>query len=104
MDITMLDKKTIMKEIEKVTDPEVNVSIVEMELVDKVTIKDGDVIIDFHLTAPYCPPMLALKMANDIKEVVSHISGVKTVKLNMSGHYLSVELNKEINRKQFLSV
>jgi metal-sulfur cluster biosynthetic enzyme len=69
-----------------------------MELVDKIEIKDSEVTVDFHLTAPYCPPMLALKMAYDIKEVVSHIPGVKSVKLNMSGHYLSAELNKEVNK------
>ncbi|MBI2545530.1 MAG: DUF59 domain-containing protein [Candidatus Aenigmarchaeota archaeon] len=94
----MLDKKTVMKALEKVTDPEVNISIIEMELVDKVEIKDGNVEIDFHVTAPYCPPMLAMKMAFDMKKVVSQIKGVKSVKLNMSGHYLSSELNKQVNK------
>ncbi len=87
-----------MKELEKVIDPELNVSITELELVDKIEIKDGDISIDFHLTAPYCPPMLALKMAFDMKEVVSHIPGVKSVKLSMRGHYLSEQLNKEVNK------
>lgn len=94
-----LDRKTVTKELEKVMDPELGVPITEMELVDKVTIKDGNVTVDFHLTAPYCPPMLALKMAYDIKEVVSQMLGVKSVKVNMSGHYLSAELNNEVNKK-----
>ena len=96
--VEMLDKKTILKELEKVMDPELGVPITEMELVDKIEIKDGEVTVDFHLTAPYCPPMLAMKMAYDIKEVVSHIPGVTRVTLNMSGHYLSAELNKEVNK------
>ena len=95
----MIDKKTILKALEKVMDPELGVPITEMELVDKIEIKDDEVTVDFHLTAPYCPPMLAMKMAYDIKEVVSHISGVKSVKLNMSGHYMSAELNKEVNKE-----
>ncbi len=94
----MIDKKAVMKELEKVIDPELNVSIVELELVDKIEIKDGEITIDFHLTAPYCPPMLALKMAYDMKDVVSNIDGVEKVKLTMSGHYLSAELNKEVNK------
>ncbi len=94
-----LDKKTVMKQLEKVMDPELNVPITEMELVDKIEIKNGEVTVDFHLTAPYCPPMLALKMAYDIKDVVSSIPGVKSVKLNMSGHYLSADLNKEVNKE-----
>lgn len=95
----MVDKKIILKELEKVMDPELGVPITEMELVDKIEIKDGEVTVDFHLTAPYCPPMLAMKMAFDMKEVVLHIAGVKKVKLNMSGHYLSAELNKEVNKE-----
>ncbi|MBI2547303.1 MAG: DUF59 domain-containing protein [Candidatus Aenigmarchaeota archaeon] len=93
-----LDKRAVFKELEKVLDPELNVSIVELELVDKIEIKNGNVTISFHLTAPYCPPMLALKMAYDIKEVVSRMPDVKSVKLNMSGHYLSADLNKEVNK------
>ncbi len=95
----MLDKKTVMKALEKVMDPELGVPITEMELVDKIEIKDGDVKIDFHLTAPYCPPMLALKMAYDMKDIVMNIDGVKKVELYMSGHYLSNELNKEVNKE-----
>ena len=94
----MLDKKMILKELEKVIDPELGVSITELELLDKIEIKDGEVTIDYHLTAPYCPPMLALKMAYDIKDVVSNIPDVKSVELNMAGHYLSTELNKEVNK------
>lgn len=94
----MLDKKSVMKALEKVTDPEVNISIIEMELVDKVEIKDGNVEVDFHVTAPYCPPMLAMKMAFDMKAAVEQIKGVKSVKLNMSGHYLSEDLNKQVNK------
>jgi len=94
----MLSKKTVLKELEKVIDPELGVPITEMELVDKIEIEDGEVTIEYHLTAPYCPPMLALKMAFDMKEVVSHIPGVKSVKLSMSGHYLSEQLNKEVNK------
>ena len=95
----MLNKKIILKELEKVIDPELNVSIVELELIDKIEIKNGEVAIEYHLTAPYCPPMFALKMAYDMKDVVSNIDGVKKVKLSMSGHYMSAELNKEVNKE-----
>jgi len=94
----MLDKKTVMKELEKVIDPEIGTSIVELELVDKIEIENGTVAVDFHVTAPYCPPMLAMKMAFDIKDVVSRIPDVKSVRISMSGHYLSAELNKEVNK------
>ncbi len=83
-----LGRKTILKKLEKVMDPELGVPITEMELVDKIEIKDGEVTVDFHLTAPYCPPMLALK----------YEKGKENVMLNMTGHYLSTELNKEVNK------
>lgn len=95
----VLDQKTILKELERVVDPEIGVSIVHMNMIDKLEINGGEIKINFHLTSPYCPPMFALKIAHDIKQIVSKIDGVKSVQLNVSGHTMTDELNKTINQK-----
>ena len=69
----MVNKAQIVKELAQVVDPEVGVPITEMDLVDDIVIDEGTgkVSIGFHLTAPFCPPMFALEIAQDIKKRVS---------------------------------
>jgi metal-sulfur cluster biosynthetic enzyme len=94
----MVEKPEIVKELAQVVDPEVGVPITEMDLVDEVTIgADGVVSIGFHLTAPFCPPMFALEIAQDIKRRISSLEGVKEVKITMSGHFMAEEINRRVN-------
>ena len=94
----MLDKKTVMKALERVTDPEVNVSITDMQLVDKVEIDNGKVSVEFHVTTPACPPVFAVKLASDVKDAVEKLEGVKKVKVKVTGHHMSDFINNEINK------
>lgn len=97
----MVDRKSIIKELNKVVDPEVNVPITDMELVDEIKIEDdGTVSITFHFTTPYCPPVFAYKIALDIRHYVSQLGGVKKVNVFLKDHYLSEKINAEINRPQ----
>ena len=68
----MVEKTAIVKELAQVVDPEVGVPITEMDLIDDIGIDDttGIISIGFHLTAPFCPPMFALEIAQDIKKRV----------------------------------
>jgi metal-sulfur cluster biosynthetic enzyme len=94
----MVEKPAVVKELAQVVDPEVGVSITEMDLVDDITISpDGVVSIGFHLTAPFCPPMFALEIAQDIKKRVSALEGVKEVKISMTGHFMAEEINRRVN-------
>ena len=70
-----------------------------MDLVDDIGIDDstGVVSIGFHLTAPFCPPMFALEIAQDIKKRVSALQGVKEVKVAMTGHFMAEEINRRVN-------
>ena len=53
-DIKQLRVK-IFDELSKIVDPEINTSIVELELIDEVDINNSDVKVDLHLTSPFCP-------------------------------------------------
>ncbi len=94
----MVDKKTVMKELKKVIDPEIGIPITEMKLIDDIKIKGGNVLVEFHLTMPYCPSMFATEIAKGIRTVVSEINGVKSVKINLKNHYMSEQINKEVNK------
>ena len=92
----LLDKKTVMKELEKVIDPEIGIPITQMKLIDDVKIDGDTVSIEFHLTIPFCP--MAMQISKEIKSVVSEIDGVKSVHIKLKDHHMSEQINKEVNR------
>ncbi len=93
----LVDKEGIMKELAKVIDPEIGVPITEMKLVDNIEIKDGEVTVKYHLTMPFCPPVFALAIGQDIKKRVSDIDGVTKATAVLSRHQMADEINKRVN-------
>ena len=79
-------------------DPELGRPITDLKLIDKMTISGGTVELEFHLTAPFCPPMFALKIASDIKAGLLTVSGVTAAKVTLRGHYLADAVNKQVNK------
>ncbi|MDA4121881.1 MAG: iron-sulfur cluster assembly protein [Thaumarchaeota archaeon] len=93
-----VDMKEVQRQLSKVIDPEIGVPIMEMNLIDKLDIKDGNVDIQYHATTPYCPPVFALKISQDLKSSVQQVKGVKDVKVVVSGHYLADAVNRQVNK------
>jgi metal-sulfur cluster biosynthetic enzyme len=94
----MIDKKTVIKELDKVLDPEIGIPITAMKLIDKINIDKDKVTVEFHLTMPWCPGVFATEIAKNIKKVVSEIEGVKSVQVKLKDHYMDEQINKEVNR------
>ena len=94
-----VDMDRINEELTKVVDPELGMSIMEVNLVDTIDVKEdvGEVSLEFHLTSPMCPPPFALKIASDIKNGLLSVDGVKSVKLNLKQHYMAEYINTTIN-------
>ncbi len=94
----MVTVDEVEKELEKVVDPEIGLPITEMHLVDEIAIKeDGELFIKYHLTAPFCPPIFAEDIGNNIRQLTSKLGGVKKVTVVLHGHALSEEINKRVN-------
>jgi len=97
----MVTRAQIIKELNKVVDPEINMPITDMELVDEIKIEDGGTVsITFHFTTPYCPPVFAYKIALDIRSNVSSLEGVTRVKVFLKDHFLAEKINGEINKEE----
>jgi metal-sulfur cluster biosynthetic enzyme len=79
-------------------DPELGRSITDLRLIDKMDVVDGVVQIEFHLTAPFCPPVFALKIASDIKAAALSTKGVTDARVTLRGHYLADAVNKQVNK------
>lgn len=78
----MLDEKSVIEALKKVIDPELGISIVDMQLVDNVKIDNGNVSVEFHLTSPYCP--FAGQIVSEIETTLSNMNGVKSVKIKVA--------------------
>jgi len=82
----------------KIIDPELGRPITDLKLIDRITVNERSVDLEFHLTAPFCPPMFALKIASDIKAGLLSVPGVKDAKVTLRGHYLADAVNKQVNK------
>ncbi len=98
MSVEQVDVREIQKQISKVVDPEVGVPIVEMNLIDKLDVKDGQVDVQYHATTQFCPPIFALKISQDIKTSLLAVKGVKDVKVVVTGHYFAEAINRQVNK------
>jgi metal-sulfur cluster biosynthetic enzyme len=90
-------KRRIFDELVKIVDPEINVSIIELQLIDSIEIDNGNIKVDLHLTSPFCPAVFGFKIAQDIKNNLSKIEGVNKVIVNVTNHFMAEAINKQVN-------
>lgn len=95
-----LARRQIFDELTKIVDPEIGVSIMELELIDKVDIDDGKVNVDLHLTSPFCPAVFGFKIAQDVKDNIYNVEGIHDVKVNVSNHFMAEAINKQVNESK----
>ena len=95
-DIKLMRVK-IFDELSKIVDPEINTSIVELELIDEVDINDSNVKVDLHLTSPFCPAVFGFKICQDVHDNLLKVDGVKDVKVNVSNHFMAEQINNQVN-------
>ena len=93
-------RRLIFDELSKIVDPEIGVSIMELELVDKVDIEDKDVNVDLHLTSPFCPAVFGFKIAQDVRDNIYRIGSIEQVKVNVSNHFMADAINKQVNESK----
>src|SRR5215204_4515511 len=96
-------RRLIFDELSKIVDPEIGVSIMELELIDKVDIEEKDVNVDLHLTSPFCPAVFGFKIAQDVRDNIYRIDGIENVKINVSNHFMAEAINKQVNESKLPS-
>jgi len=90
-------RRMIFEELTKIVDPEINVSIMELELIDNIDINGSAVKVDLHLTSPFCPAIFGFKIAQDVHDNLLKIDGVDDVRLNVSNHFMAEAINNQVN-------
>ena len=78
----MLELETrIVQMLKTVYDPEIPVNVYDLGLIYRIEENAGNVEIDMTLTAPNCPA--ADFIADDVREKVASVDGVKNLKVNI---------------------
>ena len=96
--MSLVEETALNAAMSKIIDPELGRPITDLKLIDKMTVTGSTVDLEFHLTAPFCPPVFALKIASDIKAGLLSVDGVKDAKVTLRGHYLAEAVNKQVNK------
>jgi len=71
----------VRKALQRVIDPELGASIVDLNMVRQVTVTDRKVNIQLVLTAPVCP--LADWIVQQVRQVVNALRGVEQVEVEV---------------------
>ncbi len=91
----MLDK--MWENLSYVIDPEVGVSILDLNLVQKLELQDdGTVNIEVRMTTPACPGMLAYQLSIDVIDAIKKVENVKKVNFKLLDHYMADEINESV--------
>jgi metal-sulfur cluster biosynthetic enzyme len=98
MSAEQVDMREIQRQISKIVDPEIGMPIVEMNLIDKLDVKEGNVDVEYHATTQFCPPVFAMKISQDLKDGIAAVKGVKSVTVLVTGHYFSEAINRQVNK------
>lgn len=77
-----IDQDKIIEALRKVNDPELGRSIVDLDMVEKISQDNGTVNVTIKLTIPGCP--LKHRFQEDVSAVLMPIEGVENVKLKFS--------------------
>lgn len=76
-----ITKEQILETLKEVIDPEIGISIVEMNLIKDVLIEKDKVKIKMTLTTPACP--LAFYLVNEVKRKAEELSGITKVEVEL---------------------
>jgi ATP-binding protein involved in chromosome partitioning len=85
----LADKNLILDRLKSVLDPEIGISIIDLNMVRNVTVNEGEVTVEVALTVAHCP--LAKTLEADVQKAVRTVPDVKSVKVEtttMSKHEL----------------
>lgn len=92
-----IDHEDVRERLDRVTDPELDRSIVELEYVDGIRIDGRSVEIAFTLPTAWCSPAFAWMMAVDIRDELLALAEVSDVTVDLRDHMHADEINEGVN-------
>lgn len=95
-----VDPDAVHDRLDRVHDPELDRSIVELQYVERVAFDGGDVTVKFVLPTAWCSPAFAWMMATGIRDEVGALPGVASVTVRLVDHMHGEEITTGVNQKE----
>ncbi|REA00910.1 metal-sulfur cluster biosynthetic enzyme [Haloferax sp. Atlit-6N] len=90
---------TVRERLDRVEDPELARSIVELDYIDAVDIDGGRVEVRFTLPTAWCSPAFAWMMATDARDEVESLDWVRMARVVLCDHMHSEEITTGVNAR-----
>ena len=85
----------VKKAVSSVVDPEIGLSLGELNLIKDVRREDGSIVVEFVATTPFCP--LAEVLALMVKDAANAVVKDKIL-VYIRGHINEESINERVNR------
>lgn len=95
---TSVQRSAVLDRLDRVTDPELDRSIVELDYIDELRV-GSSVFVRFKLPTAWCSPAFAWMMATDIREEVIEVDGVECVTVRLVDHMHAAEITRGVNER-----
>lgn len=89
----------IRRRLDRVTDPELDESIVALGYVDDIAINDDHATIAFTLPTAWCSPAFAWMMATDARDEVEALPSVDRATIRLREHMHETEITEGVNER-----
>ncbi|WP_323174076.1 iron-sulfur cluster assembly protein [Natrialba sp. PRR66] len=90
-------RAAVRDRLDRVTDPELDRSIVTLEYIDAITIEGRHVRIDLTLPTAWCSPAFAWMMAIDARDEIESLTSVENAHITLHEHMHEAEINRGVN-------
>lgn len=86
-----------MNRLDRVEDPELGRSIVELEYLDSIDVDDDHVHVRFTLPTAWCSPAFAWMMATDARDEIEDLDWVHRARIELRDHMHDEEITTGVN-------
>jgi metal-sulfur cluster biosynthetic enzyme len=98
-DGAVVTEASVRERLDRVTDPELDTSIVELEYIDEIRIDGDEVRIAMTLPTAWCSPAFAWMMTTDARDEVEALPGVTRARIELREHMHEAEINRGVNER-----
>jgi len=92
-------REAVLDRLDRVSDPELDRSIVELEYVDEIEIDGSEAFVRFKLPTAWCSPTFAWMMATGIRDECEALPGIEAAKVELIDHMHTAEINAGVNAR-----